>query len=165
MKIEYDKLIGAYSYPISSADLKKVLTEHVPSEILAKLVRVHFGCNQDTTQEARVVCRSNVRGHSYEIRINFCLKDGKTKFLTEKRDWPKIVESFGGIIDKSAKTVSWTPIDARKYATFLIFHEIAHIEYAQRHGCGIINGKTSASEESWCESYAKSKAMEASTGT
>jgi len=151
MKIEFEKITEPYCYPISAADVKQILNEFVPAEILPKLVKMHFGCNQQTTQEARIVGR----GSNFEVRINFCLKDGKTKLLSEKRDWCGIVELCGGSIDKPLQSVTWKPDAAKKYTAFLIAHEIAHIAYAEQNGQSGFSGKSSASEEAWCESFAK----------
>ena len=152
MKIEFEKITAPYCYPVSSADAKQILNECIPTEILPKIIRLHFGCNQQTTQEARIVGR----GSSFEVRINFCPKDGKTKLLSEKRDWSSIVELCGGSIDRVAQLVAWKPDSARTYAAFLIAHEIAHIAYAERNGSSKFNGsKSSASEEAWCDSFAK----------
>jgi hypothetical protein len=153
MKIEFDKTAPPYRFPLSATNVKQILTECVPPEILPKLAKVRFGSNQETTQEARIVGR----GSKFDVRINFCPKDGKTKLLTEKREWRNLVEYCGGIIDKKGPFVHWTREAAKKYATFLIVHEVAHIVYAQRHGFAQFNGlKTSPAEESWCDAFAKS---------
>jgi hypothetical protein len=152
MKIEFEKITVTYRYPVSAADVKQILSECIPSEILPILTKIHFGCNQQTTQEARVV----YRGSSFEVRINFCPKGGKTKLLSEKRDWCSIVELCGGYIDKQLQTVKWNPEAAKKYTTFLIVHEVAHIVYAEQNGqSGFSSHKSSASEETWCESFAQ----------
>ncbi|MBJ6726355.1 ImmA/IrrE family metallo-endopeptidase [Geomesophilobacter sediminis] len=152
MKIEFDKIISPYSYPFSAAEVKQVLAECVPPDILATLSKVHFGCKQRTTQEARIVGR----GSSFEIRINFCPKDGKTNLLSDKREWREIVELCGGRADSKARTVMWTLLAAKKYAAFLIAHEVGHVAYAHRNGFGGINGrKSSPSEESWCDAFAR----------
>lgn len=151
MKIEFERITEPYCYPVSAADVKQILTECVPAEILQKLAKLHFGCNQQTTQEARIVGR----GKNFEVRINFCPKDGKTKRLSEKRDWCGIIELCGGNIDKQLQCVTWKPDAAKKYTAFLIAHEVAHIAYAEQNGQSGFNGdKSSASEEAWCESFA-----------
>ena len=136
MKIEFDNIAAPYFFPLSAADVKQIIAECVPPDILRKLAKVHFGCNQQTTQEGRIVGR----GSKFDVRINFCSKDGKTKLLTEKREWCNLVEYCGGIIDKKDQFVLWTREAAKKYATFLIVHELAHIVYSQRHGFAKFNG-------------------------
>jgi hypothetical protein len=153
MKIEFDKIAPPYRFPLSATNVKKILAECVPPEILPKLARVHFGCNQQTAQEARIVGR----GTKFDVRINFCPKEGRTKLLTENREWCNLVEYVGGSIDKKGQFVLWTHEAAKKYAAFLIVHEVAHIVYAQRHGFAKLNGpKTFPAEESWCNAFAKS---------
>ena len=137
---------------MSAADVKRMLSECVPAEILPKLAKLHFGCNQQTTQEARIVGR----GSNFDVRINFCPRDGKTKLLSERREWCEIVELCGGSIDRKGQSVTWTPDAARKYVAFLVTHEVAHIAYAERNGFDKVKGpRSSTSEEAWCDSFAK----------
>lgn len=153
MKIEFDKILPPYNYPLSAAQVKQVLAECVPGEILSKLVKIHFGCNQQTTQEARIV----QRGSNFEVRINFCPKNGNTKLLSEKSKWHESIKLCGGVINKKDQNVVWSSDAARKYVSFLIAHEIAHIAYAERNGFTKLEGsKSSASEEAWCDSFARS---------
>ena len=102
MKIEFEKITPSYSFPVSAADVKGIVSQCILSAILPRVRKIHFGCNQQTTQEARIVGR----GSSFEIRINFCLKEGKTKLLSEKREWCDLVELCGGIIDKENRDTS-----------------------------------------------------------
>ena len=151
MKIEFEKITPPYSFPVSASNVKEIVSRCIPTEFLPRVRKIHFGCNQQTTQEARIVGR----GNSFEIRINFCPKEGKTKLLSEKREWCDLVELCGGEIDKQSRAVTWKPDAARNYTGFLIAHEVAHIAYAERNGQNGFGGKSSASEESWCESFAK----------
>jgi len=151
MKIEFEKITSPYSFPVSALEVKGIVNHCIPPEILSRVGKIHFGCNKQTTQEARIVGR----GSSFEIRINFCPKEGKTKLLSEKREWCDLVELCGGKIDKQSRTVTWKPDAARIYTGFLIAHEVAHVIYAERNGQSVFSGKSSASEEAWCESFAK----------
>lgn len=161
MKIEFEKITPPYSFPVSAADAKEIVSQCIPLEILPRIRKIHFGCNQQTTQEARIV----ERGSSFEIRINFCLKEGKTKLLSEKREWYDLVELCGGKIDKQCRIVTWKPDTARTYTGFLIAHEIAHIAYAEQNGQSGFGGKSSASEEAWCELFAKDVVRKLKTST
>ena len=151
MKIEFEKVIPPYSFPVSAAEVKAIVSQCIPPEILPRIRKIHFGCNQQTTQEARIVGR----GSSFEVRINFCLKEGMTKLLSEKQEWGGLVELCGGIIDKQCRAVTWESDAARLYTGFLIAHEVAHVAYADQNGQSCFGGKSSASEEVWCESFAK----------
>jgi hypothetical protein len=161
MKIEFEKITSPYCYPVSAADVKEIASQCTPPGISPRVGKIHFGCNQQTTQEARIIGR----GSSFEIRINLCPKEGKTKLLSEKREWCDLVEFCGGEIDRQSRTVNWKPDAAKKYTGFLIAHEIAHVAYAERNGLSGFSGKSSASEEAWCESFAKDvlRRMTAST--
>jgi hypothetical protein len=152
MQIEFDKIAEPYRYPLSASDVKHVLSACVPTEMMPRLTKVHFGCNHHSTQEARIV----TRGNKIDIRINFCPKDGKSRLLREKRGWCEIIMLSGGSIDRKDESISWTADAATKYATFLIAHEIAHVIYAERNGLNKLNGsKSSTSEEKWCDSFAR----------
>jgi hypothetical protein len=152
MKIEFEKVTEPYQYPFSVADTKLFLQKIVPTEILANISKIHYGCNQQTTQEARIV----ERGQRYDLRINFCPKAGTTKLLSVKTEWCRIVLLCGGTLDKAAQNVAWTPESARKYVMFLIAHEIAHLLYAsEKHGGSFRGSKTSAIEEAWCDRFAR----------
>ena len=161
MKIEFEKITPQYSFPVSAAEVKAIAIQCIPPAILPRVRKIHFGCNQHTTQEARIVGR----GSSFEIRINFCLKEGKTKLLSEKREWCDVVELCGGKIDKQNRTVAWKPDAARIYTGFLIAHEVAHVAYGERNGQSDFSGKSSASEEAWCESFAKAVVKGLKTST
>ncbi len=151
MKIEFERISLLYSFPVSAAEMKEFVGLCIPPEIFPRIQKIHFGCNQQTTQEARIVGR----GNSFEIRINFCPKEGKTKLLSEKREWCDLVELCGGKIDRQSRTIAWTPDASRTYTGFLIAHEISHVAYAVRNGQRGFSGKSSTSEEAWCESFAK----------
>jgi len=161
MKIEFEKISPPYSFPVSAADAKEIVSQCIPPEILPRVRKILFGCNQQTTQEARIVGR----GSNFEIRINFCPKEGQTKQLSEKREWCDLVELCGGKIDKQCRTVAWKPDSARTYTGFLIAHEIAHVAYAERNGQSGFSGKSSASEEAWCELFAKDVVRRLKTST
>jgi hypothetical protein len=151
MKIEFGKIAPPYSFPVSTAEVKEIVIQCILPEILPRIRKIHFGCNRQTTQEARIIGRSG----NFEIRINFCLKEGKTKLLSEKRNWCDLVEACGGKIDKRQREVIWEPAAARTYTGLLIAHEVAHVAYAEKNGQSHFTGKTSASEEAWCDSFAK----------
>ncbi len=161
MKIEFEKITPPYAFPVSAADIKEIVSQCIPPEILPRVRKIHFGCNQQTTQEARIVGR----GSSFEIRINFCPKEGKTKLLSEKREWCNLVELCGGKIDKQCRIVAWKPEAASIYTVFLIAHEVAHVAYAERNGQSSFSGNSSASEEAWCESFAKDVVRKLTTST
>ena len=165
MKIEFEKVAPPYPHPISSRELKALIVASDLAATAKKIAKIHFGCNQKTSQEARIV----IRGDTYEIRINFCLKDGKTRLLSDRRPWCEIVECFGGIIDGQNREVTWTKEATKGYVVFLLFHELAHILYSERNQRFILpNSKGSPSEESWCDNYAKtvaSRVLAVCTGT
>jgi hypothetical protein len=151
MKITYDNVSSGYLYPLDSKTDLDVFRERVEDKILSKILKIRFGCNWKTTQEARLI----QRGKNFDIRINFCLKDDKSKILSDKKDWLRIIEKFGGVLDQSRNEVSWSMENAKRYSLFLLFHEVGHIEYCIKHLDGrISDNKGSSAEERWCEKYA-----------
>ena len=151
MKITYDKVSSDYLYPLGyKSDLDDVKNQ-VEDYILDKISKIRFGCNWKTTQEARLV----QRGKDFDIRINFCLKDYRSPILSDKKDWVKTIEKFGGALDLSKNTVSWSMANAKRYSLFLLLHEVGHIAYCIKHFSGrLTNKKGSSAEERWCETYA-----------
>ena len=64
------------------------------------------------------------------------------------------------MVNREASEVSWSHDGARRYAIFLLFHEIGHAVYTQERGTGMLESSATASaEEKWCDEYAQ-KAVE-----
>ena len=151
MKIIYDNVSSDYLYPLNSKTDLDVFREQVDDQVLEKILKIRFGCNWKTTQEARLV----QRGKNYDIRINFSLKDYKSPILSDKKDWIRTIEKFGGVLDPPRNLVSWSIANAKRYSLFLLFHEVGHIAYYIKYFDGRhANNKGSSVEERWCEKYA-----------
>lgn len=151
MKIKYDSVSKDYLYPLGDKKDINSFLKIVPDHIFERIIKIRFGCNWKTTQEARVV----QRGKNFDIRINFCLKENRTPVLSNRDDWIKTVKKFGGIIDKERNEVVWSINSAKRYSLFLIMHEVGHIEYCVRNHNGRISDKKGSHlEDQWCESYA-----------
>jgi hypothetical protein len=151
VKVDYDKASLGYSYPLGAKAVRELIREEVPEELRRHIVRVRFGCNQRTTQEARIVAR----GELLEIRINFCPHNGRTRILTDRPNWTSVVVALGGVLDVERGEVEWPSDAAQRYTIFLLFHEIAHVLYFQMHGSGTLSSfKSSPAEEKWCDSFA-----------
>ena len=155
MRIVYSKVSPEYVYPLSRDDVNKV-KGIVSAGDLAKLRTIEFGCNRRTTQEGRIV----QRGRFYEIRINFCLNNCTSLILSDDRPYIEQIERWGGLVDRRTRLITWKFADARRYALFLLFHEIGHLVYAEQHLAGTLEGRTSKSEEMWCDTYAMKKTRE-----
>jgi len=149
MKVTYDSVSRNYAYPLSRTDLEFILSR-VPPDVCAAISGVRFGCNQTTTQEGRIVRR----GNQYEIRVNFCLCDGASRLLGNVDRFRKFVLQLGGIIDQKAKKVIWNPDSAKRYAAFLVLHEVGHIIYSQKNGDRQSTTHGSSDEEKWCDKFA-----------
>jgi hypothetical protein len=153
MRIEFDRITSEYAYPLSRAETKRVLdavfAEH--AELRKAVVGIRFGCNQRTTQEATVV----VRRGGFDVRVNFCLRDGRTRITNDEREWAVWVKRLGGRISDDGTSVQWTKSTAARYAVFLLCHELAHIVYKNRHG-GLNWADVGGSrmEEQFCDEWA-----------
>jgi len=151
MRVSFDKLPQGRTVPLTRATAKRFLRAIAPPELLDRIVRLHFGCNQRTTQEARIVSR----GRTFEIRVNFCLDHGQSRLVSSKPGWLRIIEFAGGSIARPERRVVWTPEAARRYCAFLIAHEVAHVIYARRSGVDTFTSpKGTPTEEAWCDEWA-----------
>jgi len=149
MKILYDAVSSEYIYPLSKKDISRV-KELILPELLEKIRKIRFGCNTRTTQEGK----TTQYGNSYEIRINFCLNNSKTLLLSDNNKYKDQIKEFGGVIDNKARLITWGMKNARRYALFLILHEIGHIVYCDKYLKGNMDTKGSLAEEQWCDNYA-----------
>lgn len=151
MKISFDKLASGREFALSRSDAKRFLEQVVPPEVLARIVKVHFGCNRATTQEAQIVAR----GSTYEIRVNFWLENGVSRVLSPAPEWTEGIRAAGGIISSDPKQVEWPDDTARRYAAFLLAHEVAHPIYAAERGIGSLShSKRYSEEDRWCDEWA-----------
>lgn len=145
----FDQISTDYRYPLTRNDIDKAL-KIVPSEVHAAISLIRLGCNQSTTQEGRLV----QRGKYYEIRINFCLHNGRTKLLSKEKRYMDQIKKYGGTIEIANGSVDWTSASARRYALFILFHEVGHIVYCLQHYEGRLGMHSSREEENWCDGYA-----------
>jgi hypothetical protein len=148
MKVVYDNKSADYVYPLSKKDLNKIKSI-ISSMVMERIRELNFGCNLKTMQEGRIV----QRGESFTIRINFCLKDNASQLLSEDHRYIKEIKRFGGEINYSQRAIKWRMENAKLYAAYLIFHEIAHIVYSDQYKNGRIIGSGSRFEEEWCHNY------------
>jgi hypothetical protein len=130
-------------------DLERLRTA-VSSELLAAVCSIRFGCNTKTTQEGRMV----QRGKRYEIRVNFCLKNNQSRLLSRARSYKHTILEFGGHIDEETALITWSLENAKRYAFYLLLHEIAHVAYCEKFNEGRLEDHGSPAEESWCNEFA-----------
>jgi hypothetical protein len=74
--------------------------------------------------------------------------------LTGERSYLKTIRLFGGKIDEELGVIAWSPDGAKRYAFFLVLHEIAHVAYCEKFKEGKLEGHGSPTEESWCDEFA-----------
>jgi len=152
MKILYNSVSSEYLYPLSNKDIRRI-RDYIPSEILDLISCIRFGCNVKTHREGRIV----KRGRFYDIRINFCLRrvGGPLQSLiqSDTKEYIEEVKRYGGKLDLNTKTISWELQDAKRYAFYILLHEIGHIVYSEKHLKGQLGWKGSRKEEKWCYDY------------
>lgn len=158
MKIRFDQA-GSASYPLDAKTAKQVVNRLAPPDVVEAIREIRFGCNRTTSQEARIVAKGSI----FDIRINFCLVNGCSRALSSDKKWADPVVQLGGVIDASTNSVSWPGESAKRYALFLLIHELAHVIYARERGeARWSTPKSSTHEEAWCDEFAlrESKAID-----
>jgi hypothetical protein len=97
------------------------------------------------------------RGKSYRIRVNFCPKsvEGRLEspLVCRQKHYVKGVKRCGGEIDAAKRTILWDWESAKRYALYVLLHEIGHEAYAEKELPGSGVDHPSANEEDWCDTY------------
>jgi hypothetical protein len=155
MKISYDKVGSGYLHPLSKEDVARIV-DHISLDTAAVISHIRFGHNLNTTQEGRVV----KRGESYEIRVNFCVRTTgahlQSRLLSDNRGmYLEQVKMFGGRVDLSSKTIYWALPEAKRYASYVLLHEIGHVVYCEEYLHGQMDQRQDSREEKWCDSFSR----------
>lgn len=89
------------------------------------------------------------------IRINFWTWRRRTPIASH---WPTelpFIRSLGGTIDAESGMVIWTGDSARRFALFILLHEISHLMFKLSYPrAGVMSGGNPF-EETWCDEKAK----------
>lgn len=138
---------------MSRKDVARI-KEHIPQEIWRAIHRVRFGCSRKSPLEGRTL----KRGASYDIRVNFCVRRVgmhlESLLLSDRSRYVEEVERYGGRLDLTRKTVMWDLKSAKRYAYYVILHEIAHVAYALTFPYSNMSPWRSVpGEEDWCDDY------------
>jgi hypothetical protein len=150
LKIEFDSA-ATYTHPLTKADVQRLLPL-IGDHITARIAHIRFGCNQKTTQEGRTV----QRGPRFDIRINFCVKSDVGLLLSQASSYLNIIKACGGKVNIENNSTSWTSASAKRYAAFLLLHEIGHIAYCETFAQGdMLGSRPGSNEEHWCDDYAQ----------
>jgi len=80
--------------------------------------------------------------------------------LSKDQTYIKQMHAFGGVVDPSAGTITWKLPDAKRYTLYLLLHEIGHIAFSDKYTENTLKGRSSLTEEQWCDKYAGSKIIE-----
>ncbi len=155
MKIFYDSVSPKYHFPLTKKDVGR-LKSHIPSDIWNAIPHIRFGFSAKTSRVGRMV----KRGKHYSIRANFCLKEVKghlqSPLVFDDKRYIENVKSCGGRPNLTTRTIDWHFEDAKRYALYILLHEIGHVIYTQKGLPGAISGgyrKGFPKEEEWCDNY------------
>lgn len=154
MKIVYDSVSSEYVYPLTKADVARI-RDHVPPEIWELIQYIRFGFSGNSTHTGRM----RRHGSSYRIRVNFCLKKVNGQFQSplacETKNFVGNVRKYGGRPDPSTRTILWDFESARRYAMYVLLHEIGHVVYAESNFPGSTSRRQISQEEQWCDKYSE----------
>jgi len=152
MRVIFGQISPGYKYPLSKKGLIPLRESGiVPEGIWERIQCIRFGCNTKTTQEGRTV----QRGKTFEVRVNFCLWNFQTRLLSKNKSYLGFIARFGGKINREAGTITWNVEAAKRYALFILLHEIGHVVYCEQFSNGVIKGQRGdRTEEQWCDNFA-----------
>jgi len=152
MKISYDKVTADHLYPLSEVDVERICRV-IPSEIVNLIGEIRFAINRKTTQEGRLA----KRGKLYEASVNFCLTDVggrlQSRMLSDRKRYVDEVRTYGGKPNPARKVIDWDLQHAKRYACYVLLHEMGHITYLERYADAGSVGKAHSKEEKWCDSF------------
>jgi hypothetical protein len=155
MKILHDSVSSEYRFPLSKRDIGKI-KGYIPSDIWNAILYMRFGLSKKTSRAGRMV----KRGRFYSIRMNFCLKqiqgNLQSHILFDDKRYIENIKRYGGKPNLKTRTIGWNLQDAKRYALYILLHEIGHAVYTERDLPGSISGgyrKGFPEEEEWCDNY------------
>jgi len=153
VRIIYDSVSPEYIHLLSKADVSRI-RNHVPSDIWERILYIRFGFSGNSTHAGRMVCRGS---RSYRIRVNFCPKrvEGRLQspVVCRQKGYLDGVRRCGGKPDLATKTIDWDLENAKRYAFYVLLHEIGHVVYAEKDLPGSGTFRPSPKEEDWCDNY------------
>lgn len=153
-RVRFDVITKEHRYPLAREDVRRALEElfNEAPDMREVIRSVRFGCSRHTAREGGIV----QHGRWFDIRINFCLKEGRTRLLSTSKTWLRPVTKCGGAPDLPGGQVVWSNQAAATYAVFILFHEVAHVVYMRRSGEATFGGKVHGApeEERFCDEWA-----------
>jgi hypothetical protein len=150
MRISYDKAPSDCLFPLTIKDVRMAMKLVEPG-IARKTHSIRFRNNPRSVREGLLYKTSE----RYQIDINFCLKNFQSKIANIKnKKYLDRIREYGGELRMKPRVIHWSLPDAKLYALDILFHEIGHIDYAEKHSIDINNSKSTKNEEVWCDKYA-----------
>ena len=155
MKILYDSVNSDYGFPLTKKDVGK-LKSYIPPDIWRAVLYIRFGLSAKTSRIGRMV----KRGRHYSIRVNFCLNKVKghlqSPLAFDEKRYIENIRNCGGKPNLTTRTIDWSLEDAKRYAYYILLHEIGHIIYTEKGLPGAVSSgyrRGFPKEEEWCDNY------------
>lgn len=149
MKVIYDTIAPGYIFPLSKKDIDSI-KKNIQPEIIEQISYIRFICNTKTTREGRLVKDAG----KFNIRINFCLNNNRSLVLSDDKQYLQEIKQFGGAVNLKTRYITWDIDSAKRYAKFVLLHEIGHIMFAEQLMNGQMSLRSTAAEEQWCNNFA-----------
>jgi hypothetical protein len=150
MEILYNRIAGPHRYPMARVDVERAVELLYPS-VRGRLAAIRFICSNNSTRLARLVTRKS----GSTITINFCTQDDVSRLASNRNDYLRQIRACGGEPSVEEGKIRWSPESARRFAVFLLSHEVGHLLFAERMGEDVgRRDRGSAAEEAWCDSFA-----------
>jgi hypothetical protein len=152
MKIIFNSVAKSYKYPITKRDIS-LIKKIFPLELLEKIISLTFGCNQSAWIEGR----ARKRGKRWDVRINFCLKGDESPLLSNNKLYLAELKNFGANVDFQKQVIRWPRGAAKRYALYVLIHELAHIWYSENKDTTEISFSRKNDLEKWCNEFSMKK--------
>ena len=151
MRISFGHVTGSKSYPLTRDEIRSVVTM-LADDVAIAIVEIRYICSMHGYQLGRVVSRAS----GATITINFCTSGGVSQLLSRRRRYLDEIHACGGVVNLESGDVLWPSDSAKKYAVYVLAHEIGHLAYAKKYGNNRLDGRhKGGGEEKWCDAYAE----------
>jgi len=152
MKVLYDTVSSDYTHLLSKADVGRI-KDYVAPEVWRAIDYIRFGFSAKSNRAGRMV----THGRRYSIRVNFCPRRAQegleSPIVCNDRPYLQNVRRYGGKLDLASNTIKWDMKNARRYAFYVLLHEIGHVDYAEKDLPGANCRHSDPREEDWCDNY------------
>lgn len=151
MHIRYIKPPDGVRHALDREDVRR-LGEVLPADIIRRIKLIQVYYNGRSKRQGQV----SFIGSRIIVRINFSPKDGRSSLKHLPAKDLRFIEQLGATLNRDSCHVVWRGESARRYALFILLHELSHALFKDVFPLAAENQHGSCFEESWCDA----KAME-----